>query len=71
MNVKFAVQLSTPSIQTLIASARQYLLQYQPRWERINGQFPTCRYNTFDYSLLSPKLHSGCQCFIKWNVYCM
>ena len=41
-----AVQLITHCTQTLISTALQYSLQYLPRWERINYQFPTCRYNT-------------------------
>jgi hypothetical protein len=41
-----AVQLITPNTQTLIAYAWQYSLQYQPREEHVNCQFPTCSYNT-------------------------
>jgi hypothetical protein len=38
------VHLITPGTQTLNSTARQDSLQYLPRWERINCQFPTCRY---------------------------
>ena len=41
-----ALQLTTQSTQTLISSAQQDSLQYLPRWERVNCQFPTCTYNT-------------------------
>jgi len=33
-------------LKTLIASNWQYSLQYLPRREHINCQFPTCRNNT-------------------------
>jgi hypothetical protein len=35
-----AVQLITPSTQTLIASTQQYPLQYLPRWEHIVSYHP-------------------------------
>jgi len=40
-----AVRLITPSTQRLISSAQQDSLQYLPRWDRVNCQFPTCKYN--------------------------
>jgi hypothetical protein len=57
-----AVQLSAPSTQTLTDSSLQNSLSHLPRRERINRQFPICRYNA---NYLSSYLFTNLSIFLS------